>query len=94
MVDELTSHWPGSDWIDTSASSSTPHEAGLLKLNCEKALNTLNWKATLNFKETSHWTAEWYRTYYEKGSKKALQMTSDQIEKYMKIAEKRSSFRF
>jgi CDP-glucose 4,6-dehydratase len=93
VVDELTYHWPGSGWIDTSQNNLAPHEAGLLKLNCEKAFKTLDWKATLNFKETSHWTAEWYRTYYDKGSEKALQLTSDQIDNYMKIAKDRNSFR-
>jgi CDP-glucose 4,6-dehydratase len=28
------------------------HEAGLLKLNCDKALGYLNWQATLDYKDT------------------------------------------
>ena len=36
------------------------HEAGLLKLNCDKALSILKWKATLEYYDTVRFTNEWY----------------------------------
>ena len=93
LVNEMTIHWPGSEWVDKSAGNKAPQEAGLLKLNCDKALHTLGWQATLNYKETAKWTAEWYRTYYEKGEKTALDITAKQIKEYMNLAKQRNSFK-
>lgn len=39
------------------------HEAKLLALDISKSFNLLNWKPTLNFKETLKLTAEWYQHY-------------------------------
>jgi len=93
LVNEIITHWPGSEWLDKSLENNKPHEAGLLQLNCEKALKILNWRATLNFKETAQWTSEWYHAYYKKGLESALVMTADQIKKYMELAKQRSSFK-
>ena len=57
-------YWPNSGWLDISEKQNLYHEAGLLKLNCDKALHLLNWKSTLNFNQTAKWTAEWYKNYY------------------------------
>jgi len=93
LVNELTNHWPGAGWTDKSKNNDSPHEAGLLKLNCDKALHTLGWEATLNFEETARWTGEWYRTFYEKGTKDAASFTRSQIDEYMKFAQERNSFK-
>lgn len=93
LVDEIITHWEGAGWIDKSAENDTPHEAGLLKLNCDKALHLLNWQATLNFKETALWTGEWYRTYYEKGPEAATLKTINQIKDYMSLAIDRETFK-
>jgi CDP-glucose 4,6-dehydratase len=37
------------------------HEAGLLKLNCDKALFHLHWMPTLQYEEVIDFTANWYR---------------------------------
>jgi CDP-glucose 4,6-dehydratase len=39
------------------------HEAGLLKLNCDKALSRLGWQATLDYPNTVRMTGEWYKAY-------------------------------
>ena len=39
-------------------------EAGLLKLDCSRALHQLNWSPTLSFQETVELTAKWYQHYY------------------------------
>jgi len=93
LVNELTNYWLGADWVDKSENNDSPHEAGLLNLNCDKALHTLGWKTTLNFKETARWIGEWYRTFYEKGPKDAATLTWSQIDEYMKFAQERNSFK-
>jgi len=93
LVDEISNYWSGAKWVGKSKDNKSPHEAGLLKLNCDKALHTLGWKATLNFKETARWTGEWYRTFYGKGSKEAARLTINQIKDYMELARTRDSFK-
>jgi CDP-glucose 4,6-dehydratase len=44
------------------------HEAGLLKLNCDKALHLLNWKPVWNFQETAKYTSQWYHDFYTKNN--------------------------
>lgn len=41
-------------------------EATLLKLNCDKSLNRLNWRPLLSFSETVEMTSNWYQHYYAK----------------------------
>ena len=65
-------------------------EANLLKLNCDKALETINWKPILNFDETIKMTFDWYKKFYETGSMKKLDIykfTISQINEYYEIAE-------
>jgi len=64
-------------------------EAGLLKLNCDKALAYLQWKPALNFEETARLTGAWYDHYYNKGKKDLTEYTLDQIGQYVAAAEKK-----
>ena len=63
------------------------HEAGLLKLNCDKALHDLNWSSTLNFEQTTNLTGIWYRNYYQSQQESMAIITSNQINEYVTIAE-------
>ena len=40
------------------------HEAGLLKLNCDKALFHLKWESSLNYDETIELVGNWYKFFY------------------------------
>lgn len=62
------------------------HEAGLLKLNCDKALALLQWKPTLNFEQTASFTAQWYNNYYNSSNFDAKAFTQTQIDSYVAIA--------
>ena len=42
------------------------HEAGLLKLNCDKALFYLNWQSNLAYSDNIKFTSEWYYDFYRK----------------------------
>lgn len=63
------------------------HEAGLLKLNCDKALAVLNWCANLKYTETIRFTSEWYHDFYHNGS--MADKTLLQINEYQKLAKDR-----
>ncbi len=48
----------------TVTDTTTFHEAGLLKLNCDKSLFYLKWQANLEYEDTIRFTSEWYYDFY------------------------------
>ncbi|WP_345993691.1 CDP-glucose 4,6-dehydratase [Sulfurimonas sp. HSL-1716] len=62
------------------------HEAGLLKLNCDKALFYLKWQANLEYKDTIRFTSEWYYDFY-KTKNNIFTKTVEQIEEYESMAK-------
>jgi len=64
------------------------HEAGLLKLNCDKALFHLKWMPTLDYTELVAFTAEWYKT-CTKTSSDLYAFTMAQLESYQQKATER-----
>ena len=63
------------------------HEAGLLKLNCDKALFHLNWKPVLNYEQLNTFVGKWYYKYY-KGQTDMFDYTLRQIDEYQIAAKK------
>jgi CDP-glucose 4,6-dehydratase len=61
------------------------HEAGLLKLNCDKALFDLKWEANLTYKKCIQFVSEWYYTFY-KNDHDMLVFTVKQIHDYQQLA--------
>lgn len=61
------------------------HEAGLLKLNCDKALFYLKWLPTLEYDKLIEFTSKWYFNFYNSESN-MLEYTLNQINEYQKIA--------
>jgi CDP-glucose 4,6-dehydratase len=61
------------------------HEAGLLKLNCDKALSYLKWRANLEYEDTIKFTSEWYFNYYQHVP--MLNKTLSQINEYENLAK-------
>ncbi len=64
------------------------HEAGLLKLSCDKALLDLRWEANLSYGECVQMTGQWYRTVVKDGGD-ALAITAAQIARYDALARER-----
>lgn len=61
------------------------HEAGLLKLNCDKALFYFRWMPTLDYTTLIDFTGKWYYTYYkEQGD--MYDYTIEQIRTYQQKA--------
>ncbi|PIR26634.1 MAG: CDP-glucose 4,6-dehydratase [Deltaproteobacteria bacterium CG_4_10_14_0_2_um_filter_43_8] len=64
------------------------HEAGLLKLNCDKALFHLKWESNLEYMETVQFVSDWYKAFY--GEKVDMyELTLKQIDHYEQIAVER-----
>jgi CDP-glucose 4,6-dehydratase len=55
-----------------------PHEASLLMLDSTKARQLLGWQSRWDVDATLARTADWYRTYYERGRL----LTDEQIDVY------------
>jgi CDP-glucose 4,6-dehydratase len=89
LITEMTKHWDNIRWNDVSKNQSHLHEAGLLKLNCDKALFDLNWQPTLHFIDTIRMTAEWYKKYYSEVGSSMFDLTVAQINEYTKLARTR-----
>ena len=64
------------------------HEAGLLKLNCDKALLNLRWEPTLLYEECVELTGGWYRDVL-KGGADAQVLTTDHVARYVELAQRR-----
>jgi len=62
------------------------HEAGLLKLNCDKALAIFKWLPTLDYKTLLEYTSDWYYEYY-KNKSDMYAYTQNQINSYEQLAE-------
>lgn len=69
--------WGSGEWSDVSNQSS-PHEAGLLKLDIRKALKELDWEPKLNAAQAILWTIDWYKASNDEKS----DCTYQQIKEY------------
>jgi CDP-glucose 4,6-dehydratase len=89
LITEISKSWDRAKWRDTSDSEDHVHEAGLLKLNCDKALFDLDWRPVLDFYETVKMTADWYKNYYGNNDSSMYDFSLAQIRKYAKLAQRR-----
>lgn len=81
LVREMALHWKRVQWREEAATASGPHESGLLRLNCDKALHHLEWRPVMTFEETVRLTADWYRSYYD-NSGTIREVTREQVRDY------------
>lgn len=88
LLNAIQAHWPGTAWNDVSSSEKL-HEAGLLKLCCDKALQQMGWRPVMDFPETVRFTAAWYRTYYAEPMADIWDFTQSQIAEYEALAATR-----
>ena len=83
----MAKYWEKVIWQDVSDKAEEFHEAGLLKLNCDKALFDLNWQPAMGFHDTVRMTAEWYCNYYGENSSGMRDFTISQINEYIALAK-------
>jgi len=89
LIIEMGKYWDKVQWSDVSQDQKHVHEAGLLKLNCDKALSDLKWKPTLKFEETVKMTVEWYKQFYKSKEQSMLDFSMTQISEYTELAGNR-----
>lgn len=86
LIDALAQHWDGSTANKYKVfENSNFHEAGLLKLNCDKALAILKWKPVMSFEETTRFTAHWYKEEHLNGGD-MYEYTANQLKEYTSLA--------
>lgn len=90
LIIEMAKNWDQIYWNDNFENSNEPYEAGLLKLNCDKALFDLNWHPVLKFEETVKMTVEWYKEYYQNKENSMLEFSAKQIKQYVNYAKLRN----
>jgi len=86
LIDEMSLHWANVSWKDLSNKTNQQFESGLLKLNCDKALNDLNWTPTLDFFNTVKMTVDWYKLFYDSPKESMYDFSLSQINEYTNIA--------
>ena len=89
LIDEMAKYWDKVQWNDVTQNNNHVYEAGLLKLNCDKALFDLDWTPTLDFNETVEMTVEWYKYYYLNRGQSMYDFTLDQIKEYTRLFNER-----
>ncbi|MBQ1497289.1 MAG: CDP-glucose 4,6-dehydratase [Sphingomonas sp.] len=90
LLGALAEAWDGRDPSEAyRITNDIPfHEAGLLKLNCDKALFHLRWESNLEYEETIRLIGEWYGAFYrEKADMFAVTMA--QLADYEQFAADR-----
>lgn len=91
LLEDLALQWRNldKDSIYTITDNIPFHEAGLLKLNCDKALFYLRWEANLDYEETTRFVGQWYYKYYRE-EVDIYNYTMSQIEEYEQLAKERN----
>ena len=85
LLIEMAKYWSDVNWKSIESDGNIK-EAGLLKLNCDKALLYLDWVPNLSFNDTIRVVAKWYRTYYENPGNSMLITTKMQIKEFVVFA--------
>lgn len=80
----LAKYWSGIKF-KVNPPQEQPHEAILLRLDCSKARNLLNWHGVLTPEESFEMTSCWYQKFYNENKIE----TMSQIKEYIALAEKR-----
>jgi CDP-glucose 4,6-dehydratase len=90
LLEDLSKYWNFKNVDDAfTITDNIPfHEAGLLKLNCDKALFYFKWQANMGYKDTIKFTSEWYYNFY-KSDKNILDKTISQISEYEHMAKEK-----
>lgn len=88
LISEFVKIWGKGQWYVSKEGNKEKKESTFLKLNCDKALQYLNWHTILSFDETVKMTGDWYKAFYS-GEKDMYNFTVDQIEEYTNLAQKR-----
>ncbi len=84
LIEEMRKTWPDGAWR-AERQEAAPQEARLLKLNCDRALHLLGWRATLSFEQSVEMTASWYLHHHRGGADMAA-YADGQLDSYERLA--------
>lgn len=88
VIKEMARRWEGLTYSASGQVGSGKFESGLLRLNCDKAAEFLNWRPVLTLSETMDFVASWYKDYIESPDVDTG-CTSLQIDRYSELAGNR-----
>jgi len=91
LIAEISKSWDKAQWRNAGTGKDQLYEAGLLKLNCDKAANLLRWGPVLTFSETVEMTANWYKAFYQTSGANMLAHSLEQIRAYCELATQRQA---
>lgn len=80
LVNQAILFWGQGQYIKPQIPDA-PHEAGLLQLNIEKAINQLSWKPKMTSEEAIDLTLSWYKSFFN-NSESADTITKKQIDSF------------
>lgn len=90
LVSKIAEHWGDSSLnLISITGTKTFEEATLLKLNCDKALSHMEWKAALEFETIVDYIVSWYNQYYS-NPEILFDFTHDQISSYEQVAKQQN----
>jgi CDP-glucose 4,6-dehydratase len=84
LAQQFISRW-GLGQLKIQMEPTAPHEAEVLRLNCEKSYKRLDWAPALTLDQALDWSAEWYRAHQD-DPRSAAAVTKTQIQRYASIA--------
>lgn len=87
LARKLVAIW-GRGEVVVDSSGNHPHEAGLLKLDCSKARNSMGWHGVWNVDETARRVVAWYKEHSEGGDMPSR--TREQIASYCNEASRQN----
>ena len=91
LLVDLSKYWHFTDISEAfKVTDNIPfHEAGLLKLNCDKALFHFKWQANMEYEDTIRFTSQWYYDFYKNKNKNIFDKTLEQINEYESMAKEK-----
>ena len=89
LVEAIIGKWKSGGFEVMQQEGRKLHEAGWLRLTCDKAHVMLPWSAVLTFDENMKLTVDWYKKYHESPDQNLYHYTVHQIHQYTEVARKR-----
>ncbi|MDX2344373.1 MAG: CDP-glucose 4,6-dehydratase [Acidimicrobiia bacterium] len=86
LAETVVANWGSGEWKAEPAADGM-HEAILLNLSIEKAINDLGWRPVWDFASTVETTIDWYRDVAEWSPADTAEYTRNQIARYQRDAE-------
>jgi CDP-glucose 4,6-dehydratase len=80
LADHVCELWGSTASWSYTAKANQLHEAGFLRLNCDKSKSRLGWQPRMNLERALSWTVDWYK--YMQDGNDIRAFTEEQISNY------------